>query len=171
MTEKAMRKFYGLADEENLTHEDPEEAAEDYWDCGNEEFPVRIYEFQPADLTPIIPNTARRILLRLLEELDEDFGNPDSDNRQEATEAMKKAAEDFVRTVWDEYDPWVCNSTGIMFEYAPGSEWEKIYKDTVDALEVKGVKVRRWSQSAMYTREEFLERVQEVKREIRKWGI
>ena len=66
-----------------------------------------------VDLTLTIATTA---LERTLDDLDENYGDPDGDY-SDPTEAMKSAARAFARAVLADYVPWACEPTGEVIEY------------------------------------------------------
>ena len=117
-------KMYGVEAQEYLNTE-PEEVIEtlieDNCDfvgesldaiLGKITWPVKILVFErrkvccePGD-----------VLERVLEEFDEEYGNPDGEYT-EPTEKMKEAAKAFVEVVETEYISWQCNPTGETIEF------------------------------------------------------
>ena len=60
---------------------------------------------------PMVPNKtkiAKHVVEHLVEHLEDEFGNPDGDY-VETTDNIKKAAEDLVRTVLEEFTVWACD--------------------------------------------------------------
>ena len=110
--------FYGLEDQERLNY-DPEESIVDMFDCVSLEdvekydFPISINVFEPIDYTL----NAEDILESILENLDDNYGEPDGDYTK-PTEKMKIAAETLARTIKEEYISWQCEKTGETIKYS-----------------------------------------------------
>lgn len=104
--------LWGREDDERLTYTDPDEAIEAYIDDYPQdelaEYTVTVCEFRP--MKPKY-NGARRVVERVLEDLDEDYGDPDGDGSR-PTPAMLAAAETFIAAVLAEYRGWSCEPTG-----------------------------------------------------------
>lgn len=98
--------FWTCRDSERLTCESVDEAVEEYLDA------VPMYEW-PETLTVrgFEPQAATydgdTVLERMLEHLDEEYGDPDGDPT-EPTEEMKAAADAFVTVVLAGYRSWAC---------------------------------------------------------------
>lgn len=101
-------------DAENLTDTDPDDAIRDYLDgflspgCDVLEMlpeTVELYGYARMK-TDGIELDADSILERVLENLDDEYGDPD--DRTTPTPAMKKAAKAFVAVIRDEYKVWSC---------------------------------------------------------------
>jgi len=71
---------------------------------------VTVYVYRRV--TARCPTFAQDIVDDLLERLDVEYGNPDGGGGAKATKKMLKAAEALIKTVEDEYIPWVCERTG-----------------------------------------------------------
>ena len=103
--------WWGTKDSERLIHRTPDEAIEEMLDqvpCPIDDFgEVVVAEYAPMKCSA----DAERVLERLLESLDDEYGDPDGDYT-EPTDSMKQAAEAFVRAVVAEYTPWACEPTG-----------------------------------------------------------
>ena len=114
-----MNYFYGVADQEVL-NSCPEEAVIDYFDSVDiddvkeYDFPLEIHIFVPMKFTV----SAARILEKALEELDENYGNPEAYDYTRATENMEKAAKELVEVIEKEYQPWQCEQTGEKIKYS-----------------------------------------------------
>lgn len=108
---KAMEKFY-TCDEcaERLNYTDPEEAVYDEI-SGNESLfqddEITLYEHTPMT----IPDSRFEVLERLLESLDEDFGDPDGEYSK-PTPGMIQAEKAFIEAMKQEYQVWSCEQTG-----------------------------------------------------------
>jgi hypothetical protein len=100
-------QFWGPVDAEGcLTAEDENDAIEQILDAMDEPLPGRItiagYALSQVKISP------RGVLDNLLEQLDEDYANPEGD-ATEATEAMKEAERVFLEVITKEYQPWSCD--------------------------------------------------------------
>src|SRR5690606_19353922 len=69
---------------------------------------LTVCEFAPMKPDPDSYNPLEHIL----EQLDDEFGDPDSCDGTAATEAMKQAEKVFIAAVLAEYTPWMCEKTG-----------------------------------------------------------
>lgn len=103
--------FYTCDDsEEELVHHHPDDAIEAHLD-GGDELPDEIELYGHAPLAPPVESLAARVLDRLLEELDDDFGDPaDTPSRQTAPRV--EAARAFVTTIVEGYRVWMCHRVG-----------------------------------------------------------
>jgi hypothetical protein len=109
-------KYWGLYNQELLVHTNPEEVIEEYVDQMDEiteELLVKVgelivYGYVPMKISSFSPSIC---LDRLIEDLDEEYGNPNGDPFT-ATEAMKKAETKFLTVVKKEYTPWACECNG-----------------------------------------------------------
>ncbi len=72
-------------------------------------WPIKIEEFRPMRINVAIYTTS--VLERLLEDLDEDYADPDGDSTT-PTDTMREAARAFVGVVAKEYKVWSCEPTG-----------------------------------------------------------
>ncbi len=99
--------YWDSEDTEHLTHTDRDEAIEGILD-GTGKLPEKIEICGYARMVPNAESAATRILERLLEDLDMDYGDPAGSNT-DATSAMKEAAKEFVTAVLDEYSIWACD--------------------------------------------------------------
>jgi len=64
------------------------------------------------------------VLESLLEELDEELGDPDGDEATKPTPAMIEAAEAVCKVVLAEYVPWACEECGVR-ETVDVREWAR----------------------------------------------
>ena len=104
-------RWWGLPDSERLVHSTPDEAIEEILDqasCPLADY-GEVVVVGYANVEPVWK--AASILEDFLDRLDEEYGDPDGDIT-EPTEAMKQAADAFVRAVLAEYQTWVCEPTG-----------------------------------------------------------
>ena len=100
-------EYWDSEDEERLTHTDREEAIESILDdIGKLPEKIEICGFARMKL-PEAESLATDVLERLLEGLDEDYGDPEGDYTN-GTAEMKEAAVKFIATVLDEYVSWAC---------------------------------------------------------------
>lgn len=122
------KKFYGMENTERLEFDDPDEVVDRYLDdavntpgesfdsvAERLAFPIEVCEYEPMEI-PDAQDIANSALEHALENLDEEYGDPDGDNT-EPTEAMKAAALSFGRAVVADYVPWACEQTGKVIEY------------------------------------------------------
>ncbi len=113
-------------DTELLIHYEQHGAIEAYLDEALYNLPIKewpekitVYGFARKKLK--LDRLSARILERLLEDIDEDYGNPEEATTE--TEAMKKAAEEFVNKVAAEYQVWSCKR--VTSEDINVMEWVK----------------------------------------------
>ena len=111
-------QYYGYDGQERLDT-DPEdviiyllEGEEDYQD-----FPIKVYVFKPMNASKDIKRLSENLLRDLLENIDEDYSDPDGDYTK-PTDAMLKAVDVFAKVVKDEYTPWMCEQTGEVLEFS-----------------------------------------------------
>lgn len=119
-----MSEFYGLLDSETLQGS-PDEVLEQWvidsaCDTFEEaasfvEWPMRVYVYKPMNHWRSRNALAEGYLERILEDLDEEFGDPEGD-ATEPTASMKRAALAFVDSVMKEYRPWNCEKTKEVVE-------------------------------------------------------
>lgn len=100
--------FWGFDNDEHLSCTDRDEAIDEYLDnCYPGPYPETLevigFVRRKAD-----PDTWRLgVLDRLLENLDEEYGDPDG-GPTDPTPAMKEAEQTFVSAVLAEYEVWQC---------------------------------------------------------------
>ena len=94
-------------DAETLEHSDPDDAVESYLDQCGDPLPekVTVYGYARLVMEPGEPDPGR-VLERVLEELDEEYGDPD--DATDATPAMLAAAREFCEAIRREYPVWRC---------------------------------------------------------------
>jgi hypothetical protein len=98
-------------DAELLGHESQDAAIEAYLDealynTPIKEWPKTVSVFGFAREKPKFNLLPARTLERVLEDLDEDYGNPEEATAE--TEGMKLAAEEFIQKIAAEYTVWSC---------------------------------------------------------------
>lgn len=101
--------YWGPPDEERYHDTDIEDAIENVLDgCPPDPFPeiLEIVAVRPVKITAEVIS-AVDILDSILENLDENYGDPEGD-QTEACIAMKEAADNLACVVVAEYVPWVC---------------------------------------------------------------
>lgn len=104
--------FYDCDDEsEELSYSSPDEAIEMHLDA-LDSLPaagetVTVYGWTRI---PVGVN-AEQVLERVLEDLDEEHGNPNVDGNTEPTPKMREAAYVFARAIEAEYESWMCDQT------------------------------------------------------------
>jgi hypothetical protein len=106
--------YWGQGDGEELTHENPNDAIEDFLDDMHPTPFEKIDDFEVCEYRPMKPGMPAAHwspLTLLLERWDEDYGNPDGDPPT-ITEAMRAAERAFVAAVAAEYRSWACEKTG-----------------------------------------------------------
>ena len=117
-----MSDYYGTQDQERLDSE-PEDTIINlmddltYDDLSNFNFPIKVYGFEPQKPFKNIERYASNILENILEDLDENYADPDN-YETKPTPSMKKAALDFVGILSEEYQVFACELTGEIFEYS-----------------------------------------------------
>jgi len=103
--------FWGLEDDENLTHTEMDDAIESILDGTGDikDLPetIEVCGFVYLDL-PSVESLASRVLGDFIEGLDENYSNPDAGYTKE-TGTMKEAAVAFVTTVLEKYKVWACD--------------------------------------------------------------
>lgn len=105
--------LWGELGDESLRHHSPDDAIEEIIDglhpAGFAEIgQVTVHEFAPMKAS--VPSHWRP-LESLLENLDEEYANPEGDGTK-PTEAMLAAEKAFIAAVLAEYKPWMCEETG-----------------------------------------------------------
>ena len=109
-------KYYGEIGQERLDN-DPEDVVVnmfcDLETVENYDYPFIVHVFEPQKITLDIDD----ILERVLENLDEEYGDPDGDYTK-PTEKMKRSAGELVQTIKSEYTPFMCETTGEKIEYS-----------------------------------------------------
>ena len=101
--------FWGPPDSEQLDHEDLDEAIEEYLDDAH---PDRPDEIEVAGYARMAVGAgewpdARDLVEHVLQNVDEEHGDPDGDGAA-ITEPMLAAAREFLAVVAAEYVPWAC---------------------------------------------------------------
>lgn len=108
---KRVRRFWTVeeAGEERFTYTTIDEVVSAYLDELST-FPecLTVREYAPMKVTKA---DMPYILDRVLESLDDEYGDPEGDNA-EATPLMRKAEEQFIKVILREYQPWACEKTG-----------------------------------------------------------
>lgn len=107
--------WYGVEGQEQL-----DQTIEDVLDNYDAGTPVEILVFRKMKVTGV-DRLALHVIEQLLEDLDEDYGDP-GDNSTEPTEGMKAAAKAFVEAVVKEYKVWTCVPTGEVIRAVAGEE-------------------------------------------------
>lgn len=113
-----IKLFYGINQPETV-HDDIDGCIEEYLDqCDdfNHTFEVEVYERVETEYKP-----AFSPLERMLEDLDEDYGNPDG-HYPEPTDDMQEAEQAFIKAVLADYEVWRCETTGEVIK-VDGLEW------------------------------------------------
>jgi len=122
MSEKIVA--WGLEDDERLSHSEMDDAIESVLDgIGDLNAPPETIEMCGfIHKKPSVKREATGALDRILESLDEEYGDPDG-GYIEATDSMKDAAQEFVAAVLDEYTVWACEI--VKRETVNVQEWIK----------------------------------------------
>lgn len=106
-------KVWGVNSPEILTAEERDVAIEEYLDGFSDRVfpPTLVVEgFAPRELTAREPDP-RRLLADLLDQLDEEYGDPDGDgDSSKPTPAMVAAAEELAAVIRREYQPCLCEA-------------------------------------------------------------
>jgi hypothetical protein len=127
---------FGLEDQERLCGS-PEEVLEQ-WVIDSDsstfeeaaafvEWPMRFFVFKPMNHWQSRIHLAEGYLERILEDLDEEFGDPEGDSTK-PTDGMNRAALAFVDSVLKEYTPYNYEKTGDVVEITREEarvEWEE----------------------------------------------
>ena len=102
-------EFWGKVDDERLTYTEMDDAIESIIDGTDdiEDLPETIEVCGFARIEPSMKNGAEVALERLLENLDEEYSDPDG-SYTDPTDAMIEASEMFVAVVLKEYKCWAC---------------------------------------------------------------
>ena len=116
--------FWGLEDDENLTHTEMDDAIESALDSIDDikDLPETIEVCGYARAVPNPKKEVENVISRLLEGLDEEYGNPDG-GYTDPTDSMIKASEAFVSAVIEKYKVWACDL--IKRETINVQEWIK----------------------------------------------
>lgn len=112
-------QIYGL-DRDDALQDSPEEVLErwigdngcDTFEAAasHKEWPMKVYVFKRMNHWRDRVSFAENYLERILEDLDEEYGDPEGDATR-PSDAMKRAALAFVDSVFKEYEPWNCERT------------------------------------------------------------
>ena len=109
--------FYGVSGQENL-----DICVEDVIEtlmndsCNDIEYPIEIIVFRRMKITKNIKEFANRFTENILEQLDDEFGNPD-DDWTKPTENMIEAGIKFAKVIESEYKVFMCEPTGEILKY------------------------------------------------------
>lgn len=113
--------FYGFKDQERLDGE-PSDTAQRLIDQLGKgetlEFPIKVFEYKQDELWAKnnLESYANDILDNLLERLDDEHGDPNS-NGTEPSEDMKKAALELTKAIVKDYYVFSCSLTGKVIEF------------------------------------------------------
>ena len=107
--------WYGVKGQERIC-----ETIDDLLDGFPEGTPVEVHVFRKCKVNRV-ETIAFAVLDRLLEDLDDDYGDPDGD-LTEPTDGMKWAAKVFIDAVLKEYVVWTCEPTGEVIKAVAGEE-------------------------------------------------
>lgn len=76
------------------------------------EWPIRVYEYRRMAVSDGKKKwLSNDVLMRVIEALEEEYGDPDSWS-QKISQSMEAAAKTFVDTVANEFIVWACEQTG-----------------------------------------------------------
>ena len=114
--------YWGGPEEERLQYSDKEDVIEAILE-DFDELPETIEVCGYARMN-INLGGAYGPLERILESLDEEYGDPDGDG-SEPTEAMKEAEKAFMAVIAQEYEPWACEE--IARETVNVTDWIKAH--------------------------------------------
>jgi hypothetical protein len=111
-------KYWGLPEAERLTATTKDEAIEEILDClGEDPETIEVCGYAPMEMEGLTGT-----LERILESLDEEYGDPDG-NPTEPTETMKEAEAAFLAVIEREYVVWACDE--VCRETVNVAEWRK----------------------------------------------
>ena len=110
--------YYGQEEQEILSSE-PEDVVIDLItrEKDYKGYPIKIYVFKQMEPFKDDEYYAKSILDDLLEDLDDEYGDPDGDNT-EPTDNMKKASLSLAKVMKEEYRSWMCEPTGEVLEFS-----------------------------------------------------
>ena len=116
--------FWDCQDSETLRYETKDEAIEYFlddllWDAIPKKIEVKGYARRVAVPGMLSP------LDYVLEYLDEELGDPDG-NLVTPTERMKKAEQEFIKVILEEYEPWACEP--VVTEEVDTMAWIKEHR-------------------------------------------
>ena len=110
--------YYGIDGQEQLDTDPYDTFGYEISNMSDDDIKGMTYPFIVKVFTPMCINIdTNDVLDMVLENLDENYGNPDGD-ATEATDAMKAKAEELVKVIKDEYVVWACEETGETIEYS-----------------------------------------------------
>ena len=119
-------KFWGSKSVEYLTHTEMDDAIESMLDgIGDINVlpkTIEICSYARMEL-PKAESLASSVLESLIEDLDNEHGDPTGDHLTEISDTMKEAAKDFVTAVLKEYVSWACEL--VKCETVNVQEWIK----------------------------------------------
>lgn len=122
--------FYSIDPTEKL-QDNPDSAIEEFIDdvcCGASDdfdvwskeidWPIKIDVYRRIQLTDnCVKRIAERTVERILEDLDDEFGEPGSSDSTAPTDKIIRAAEDFAQAIVEDYVCWQCEKTGRVINY------------------------------------------------------
>jgi len=119
-----MAEMYDCCDNEDLTHECPDDAVEEYLDGSDAEHWPDVLRVKAYDRTQITDKEKQRIAGRILESLFDDL-NDDycGDDRVDPTPAAETAARVFVDAVIADFHVWRCDRVPHEDEHVPVAAW------------------------------------------------
>ena len=105
-----IEKHYGHEGQERLSSSAEDVVLQLLEDENYADFPIEVFVYKPMDAVGDIEKYSKSILEDLLENLDENYGDPDGD-LTEPTDNMKKASLELAKTIAREYNVWSCEKT------------------------------------------------------------
>lgn len=125
-----IKYYYGLPGQEKLD-DDPFDTytnlLENLKPGEQPTYPIKVLEWEP--IKPKV--NPMSILDRVLEELDEEYADPDSYDNTEPNQAMKDAAEAFAKVIEREYKSYMCEPNGNKIVYYGNGTSKRIINDTI----------------------------------------
>lgn len=116
-TIKDNKILYGRKSQEKLDL-DIEDTLRYYIDDKNfDDYPIEIYIFKRLNPIPNVEQYADNLLNILLEELDNEYADPDNETT-EPTQNMIDASLILAQTIKDEYTSWMCEPTGEVLSFS-----------------------------------------------------
>lgn len=112
-----MEELYGHGEQERLDTDIEDTVRRVMEDEEYSDFPIKINVFKRMSIAKDAETLARDILDDILENLDQEHGDPDS-NGTESTENMRKASLELAKVMLKDYQSWTCEKTGEVIEYS-----------------------------------------------------
>lgn len=111
MGKKETRLLYGIDGQEFLDDSIEEVIERIKNELNNIKWPIEVFEHKPIEIYLF----GSGLIERILEELDDEYGNPYTTSYTKPTDAMIEAADNLVDVIKRDYNVWACEPTGKVY--------------------------------------------------------